>query len=70
MVEHLCPHCKASASKCISDRPVMLNAENYGGGSYHIPCGNCGKMVVVYAKRTVVLSGISKSDRDPSDASW
>lgn len=64
MDEEKCPYCQNF--NCLPG--VLFNAvESHGGGSFHIPCIQCGKMIKVSASRTVVINSITKSDHTEGD---
>lgn len=56
-----CPHCKKELELPVA---VELNAEAYGGGSYHVVARCCGKAVEVRSRRRVVIELIGKGNMD------
>lgn len=46
---------------------VILNAEYYGGGSVHVECYHCRKVVQVVLERLVKCVSAEKSDRKRDD---
>ncbi len=66
-MKNRCPYC--NRADCV--RYVLFaNVENYGSSGGTIPCIHCGKIISVYAERTVVIHSISKSDKTRDEADW
>ena len=59
-----CPHC--GKRDCIPT-VVEYNVEFYDNNTHHVHCTKCGKMIRVYAERTVVVHSIDPSDHTESD---
>ena len=66
-MEDKCPYCKKE--DCIPGC-VYGNAENYGGGTYYVPCDHCGRMLEVGATRVVEIYYINKSNKKREDCSF
>ena len=55
-----CPYC--GKYNCVEE-VALINTENYGSSSSHLPCIHCKKMICVSTERTVKIVSITKSDR-------
>ncbi len=59
MTKDKCPHCRRL--ECIPS-VALNNCENYGGGTHHVPCNHCGRMIEVSLARRVEVMSIEKSN--------
>lgn len=62
-----CPWC--NKPNFIED-VVYINVENYGSNKFHLPCTQCGEMVMVVARRKVEIIEIQKSLRSKSESDF
>ena len=66
-MKNKCPWCGQTG---VVKQCVWSNVENYGSTGGTVPCTKCGKIINVYAERTVILHSITKSDKTRDEADW
>jgi hypothetical protein len=59
-----CPWCSKSG---FVPNVVIYNCEAYGDHTYHFRCVHCDKMVKMSARRKIVFSEPTRSDREEGD---